>query len=164
VRLGWALVLGVIAVGEFAYDYRPHLNIETAELGDESDPLSAFFRIKNVGRVNIEDIVVSCKIFEGTRLLLAISGSTEEEGKNALLGQAPIKELAPDEFATRDCLANQNSDAIRLNISNPSAIRIDITAQYHWPIIGRNDSVTRHFSTRTSKGGSKYFLVPDVEH
>jgi hypothetical protein len=162
VSLGWAFFLGLIALGEFAYDFYPRINIETAELADESEPLSAFFRIRNIGHVHVRDVAMTCKIFEGNTLRLTISGSTLSNGQDALLGQPLIPDLPPEESATRDCLTGQ-SRGVKLKVENPNAIRIDIIAEYHWSVIGKAVSTSRHFSTRRAANG-KFFLVPDIEH
>src|SRR5580704_14124563 len=62
VKLFWVLLLGVIALMQFAYNYRPRLTIDASVLLDEQDPLATLFRITNTGPWHLNAISFSCHI------------------------------------------------------------------------------------------------------
>jgi len=165
VQLGWAVFLGLIAIVEFAHDYRPRVEITAATAIDENDPLSTLFLITNPGRFPIMDIQFTCKIFSGDRLLLSLKNITGRIGAEAPLGTGSLERLDPGESATRDCLADPQSRFIRIPpLPDPAALRINFTAEYRWPWVWLPDSNSKYFSIRKSPDGMKLLLVPDIEH
>jgi hypothetical protein len=164
VRLGWVVLLGAISILEFAYDYRPRLEVAAATLVDEHDPLTALFLITNPGRFHVNDLTFTCEVFSGRILLLTLKNNTARVGNEASIGQPPIERLNPGESATRDCLAGPQSRFIRIPIPDPATLRINFSVEYWWPWIWWKDSVSKHFSTRKSPDGTKFLLVPDIEH
>ncbi len=164
VSIGWAILLGIISVVQFAYDNRPRVEIAAATLVDEHDPLSTLFLVTNTGRFHVDNLQFRCEIFSGNVRMLNIKNNTAVMGNEAPLGQTPLKLLAAGDSATRDCLAGPQSRFIRIPVPDPAALRINFSVEYRWPWVAFDDSVSRHFSTRRSPDGNKFLLVPDTEH
>jgi len=161
IKRAWALLFAVIALIQFAYDYRPRIDIESAEFADRGDPISAFFRIKNVGHLSALHLDMSCLFFDGGVPKMGVRGSAKRKGNDAVLGPALIERLSPDESATRDCFAFVSGDEIRKSIHDMGSVSIDVRITYTWPLIGISGFASRHFSTRRTSVPDEYLLVPD---
>jgi hypothetical protein len=158
VALGWAVLMGTVAVAEAAFDYVPRLNIDAVAF-DEKDPLSTLFRVTNIGRLHVSDLRFRCEIKRNVGGVITLENVIGHNGDEAAVGNGSVKRLDPDKPTTRDC----GTRFIQFPIGDPAAIRIEFTAKYHWPFVGFPDSATRHFSTRRSADGTKLLLVPDIE-
>jgi hypothetical protein len=163
VKLFWVLLLGVIALMQFAYNYRPRLTIDASVLLDEQDPLATLFRITNTGPWHLDAISFSCHIS------LPGGGTINMEGNvihgapgAAATGEPFIARLDPGQTATRDC-GEPLLRMFGMPRFDPAALRVDITTKFHWPYVGWPDEVTRHFSARRYPDGRRVILVPDVE-
>jgi hypothetical protein len=162
VQLFWVLLLGVIALMQFAYNYRPRLTIDASVLLDEHDPLAMLFRITNAGPWHLNAISFSCQIsIPGHTLSLEGNEIFGAPGTPAT-GQPFIARLDPGEPATRDC-GRSIPGMFRMPPYDPATLRVDITTKFHWPYVDLPDEVTRHFSARRYPDGRRVILVPDIE-
>jgi hypothetical protein len=163
VAFGWTVLLGVIALVQFAFDYRPRVEVSAATLLDERDPRSTLFLVTNKSRFHIDNLRFGCELFSGKRKIISIADNIERNGDSAPIGQPPIERLEPGDSATRDCLIG-HSRLLGIRPIDPTALRINFSVKYDWPWIGFSDSVSQHFSTRRSLTGNKIVLVPDTEN
>lgn len=166
----WILGLGLLALGQTAYNFRPHIEITGAVALDEHDPFATVFLIQNIGPWPLYNLRFGCDIFNGQQQL-NVENVVAVTNNEAPLGQAPIAKLSAGEPATRDCLAGPQSNIIRITVPDLAAVRINVNVGYQWPLIGRfiawiinwSPETSRHFSVRKSPNGQKFLLVPDTE-
>lgn len=160
----WVLGLGLLALAQFFYNFRPRLDILSAIPLDEHDPVASIFLIQNTGPWSLYDLRFRCDLYNGQGRF-TLSNNVGVIRNETPLGQPPIEQLSPGGIATRDCLAGPQSHFIHIPVPDPAAVQIDMVASYRWPLIGRFrvSTTARHFSVRRSPDQQKLLLVPDIK-
>jgi hypothetical protein len=166
----WVLGLGLLALGQAAYNLRPRVEITSAIPLDEHDPFATAFLIQNVGPWPLYNFVFACDVSSGMQRL-HIENVVGVLGGGAPVGLGNIAKLASGESATRDCVAGPQSNLIRIPPpADPTTVRINVIIKYQWPLIGGmlawaaiESKTSRHFSVRRSPDRQKLLLVPDTE-
>lgn len=158
----WFYASILIILMQFAYSYRPRLDIQADVTANNQDPLSALFRIVNTGPLYLQNMRMICKFSTSSvKDFIAESNIVFENGHPAT-GSGPIAVLESGGIATRDCAAGSTSHATNIPPYDPLSLRLEVIVEFDWPFIPIPDKNARHFTVRRL-GDGRVILVPDVE-
>ena len=125
-----------------------------------NNPLATLFTLSNTGPWTLQNVRMTCVLWNGSTKAGTFSNNTMKVGKDsAAMGNPNIQQLSPGDTATRDC--GLGGTAIVIGGLNIEAVRIDLEITYGWFWGLRQGNASHHFSTR--RIGGVVILVPDVE-
>jgi hypothetical protein len=166
-RIFWVLLLGIVALIQFAYANRPRLDIETSVALDQHDPLTTLFRVTNTGHWHVNEVRFSCNVFIPGIESINMEGNVIMNSPYSVpTGQSGVARLNPGQSMTRDC----NIDAfnqffhipyIPVHESYVDRMQLLVTVKFRWPFLRLPDTVTRTFTVRKYK--ERVILVPDTQ-
>jgi hypothetical protein len=157
----WLLGLGILAVAQALYNFRPRIDIEPASALDERDPSSTLFRITNLGPWTLHGIEFTCQLFNGS-FGMSVSHMTVMRDNIPIFGE--VTDLPPNEPTTQECAVSGSSGPLRIPIPDPKVVTMNFTVEYDFPFLPFKRSIptTRHFAVRPSPDGKKFLLVPQI--
>jgi hypothetical protein len=137
----FALISLVVGSTGITFLLWPQIQIEPSANLDPSQPLSTQFRVTNVGRTVVYNVVFGCEY-----------GFPFQSGNFSMIGSAiePVQRLSPNRPITRSCAVSS------AGVETPN---LRITTRFEWPVIAKQDSASGFF--RVVRGQDSYFLLPD---
>jgi hypothetical protein len=126
----WTLGVGLLAIGQAAYNQRPRVDIESATALDERDPTTTLFRITNPGPWTLHGVEFGCVIYNGKQKFIDISRLDLVRNNITIFGG--ITTLPPNDPSTQEC---PNHGPIIVQIPDLTKFNIDFRVKYELPLI-----------------------------
>jgi hypothetical protein len=150
----WQLVgaaATIIALGEFAYSFRPQIRIDRDISVNEKDPFATVFIISNIGRIALNDLVFDC-VLNAPPMVTNARAAANGKDSRQVLNQRGVNVLAPGDRVTKYCgFAGPNF---------PLNATIDFDVGYSVWGLGRRAASARFISEKDGNGITKWLVDP----
>ncbi|SAL87613.1 hypothetical protein AWB68_08471 [Caballeronia choica] len=145
-QIFWSVVGPAISIIGFYFLIAPKITIDPGINLDPEQPLATQFLVKNIGHTPVYGMTFSCGLGRAGHTYI---GSLSVSRRTI----SPISVLEPGASDTKSCALYSSGDS---DIPN-----VEITATYHWPIIGHEESISAFF--KIVKGRSGFNFLQAVE-